>query len=333
MKVKQSSEFPKTMGNTITYLTLFLILSACLILLQIPAQAFQDNTSDINVSSQDNSSSVISAISEYSHLIEIHFHDNDLLIVSESIVYLMDVTAEDEELVLWVPEAAQITHLQVTDMAGTADVRSLDHERNGSLVYFSSHGISGSNGMPQLYGIRYAIQDSGEGTVYRKVLREQGTFGYPTSRLIIIVAHDEDKVPVIISGEDLLIEADETISETDQTSYVWYSPQFDQLSITLEERDKGLEAEQGYAGIIAGAILFIIVIAVLYNRYRRNDSTDPYMPGELEDLYDAELAVIARIEGDWKKDKLSKEEYDSLHKKHTESAAGIKKRIEKLKRS
>ncbi|MDG6244967.1 MAG: hypothetical protein QCH31_11380 [Methanolobus sp.] len=332
MKEKRPSDLKITTGSISKYMRLFLMISACLILLNSSVMAVQDNANDSSDDIlQDKSIPLQAGVTEFSHLIEIHFQDNDLLIVSESIVYSLNMAAE--ELVLWVPENAQILQFQVTDMAGTASVEPVDYERSGDLVYFRPHEDEDSGRMPKLYGIRYVIQDSGEHNVFRKVLRHQGSFGYPISRLIITVGHDEGKVAVIRSGDGVLLQADEMASETDHSSYIWHSPQFDEFSITLKDHGVDRRTEDGYTGIIAGSISIIVIAIFLHRIYRKKSSIDPDMLEELENLYDAELAIIKKIKEDWEKNKLSKEEFEDLHQKYTDNAAKTRKRIEKLKKS
>lgn len=326
MKKQASFDLPALTGAIIRYLPL-LMLCGCLILSQTLSPALANDT---NGTSANATVPAQTGVSEFSHLIEIKFLADGYVLVEEAVVYSTGTANDIEELVFWVPDNADIMQFQATEMADSTTSGPINYSRNGNFLYFQPHETTGSGGMPLLYGIRYVIQETGEASAFRKVIRDQGTFEYPIARLIVIVDHDEGRVPIISSDEGLSLTADETVHELDYTSFVWTSPQFDELSITLEEQGPDNGSRNGYnSGIIIGILLLVALIRiVVYNKKGSSGDLD-----ELEDSYEAELAVIARIEEDRKKNKLSKEEFESLHKKHTESALKIKSKKEKLKKT
>ncbi|WP_292467323.1 hypothetical protein [Methanolobus sp.] len=295
--------------------------------MQNPVLAMSD-TPDIT----NNSSSVLTpahqaGISEYSHLIELSFDENNYIVAGEALVYSTDSQNKSEELALWIPENADIMQFQTTDMMATVASTAVNYSRNGNLLYFNSPDISNSTNMPLLYGIRYSVHSHEEVTTFNKVLREENVFGYPVSRLIIIVNHGENEVPAVTSADGTPIIADESMSESNQTSYIWSAPQFTEFMVTLEEENYHETSKTTINPFIISGILVVIIIATAIIYYRKGNSEDM---DELRDRYEAELAVIAKIEEDYKKNKLSKDEFESILKKHSDNASSIKRKMEKL---
>lgn len=304
----------------------------CCLFLQASALAHA-NISE-NISDQSAISGIYeqTGISEYNHLIELYFEENDYVFVTESIVYSTGSANDSEEFVLWVPENAEIMQFQVTDMASSSAATSVNYSKEGNFLYFPSYGTTSSSGMPLLYDIRYATHSHEAVPTFRKVIREDEVFDYPISRLIIVVNHEENEIPAIISAEGLTIAADEIISDKNYTSYIWSFPQFNELSIALEKNNDERAATIPYNSFVMLGILGIIIVimAAAILHYRKES------PGEmskLEDRYEAELTVLAQIKADRKKNKLSKEEFESLHKKHSDNALKIKSKMEKLKKT
>ncbi len=233
-----------------------------------------------------------------------------------------------EEIILWVPETAEIKEFQITDMAGGASTSSVSYRRENDLLYFPAGHKGNSSGRPVLYGIRYVIQDQENDQIFRKVFREEGIFEYPISRLIIVIQHEKEDIPEITSPEGFSIMADEVISEGERTSYAWYTPHFNELSISLGDQSIGA-GNNNTTGAIALLILLILAIAGLLF-YKKKDHDDPE---ELKDMYEAEKEVLARIEEDRKNNILSREEFEELQKKHSENASRIKIKMERSKRT
>ncbi|WP_340818569.1 hypothetical protein [Methanolobus sp. WCC4] len=305
---------------------MFFILCICSLFLITPAIAFPDDA--------DNSSASTIAedvgITEYSHLIEMYFEDDNYILVGESVVYSTGSANESGELVFYVPENANIMYLQVTDMAGSIPATSVNYSREDDFIYFSPVGLTGSGGMPLIYDTRYTVHSHEEVPTFNKVIRENGVLDYPISRLIIVVNHDNEEIPSITSADGIILVADEVMSGTNKTSYIWSSPDFDEVNVILEKHNTGPTAGgvPNYS-IIVGIILLVIVIAaVLY--YKKGSSGKL---NELEDIYEAELVVLAKIDEDRKKKKLSKEDFERIHKKHSDNAEKIKQKMEKLKRT
>ncbi|WMW22656.1 hypothetical protein RE476_02230 [Methanolobus mangrovi] len=298
--------------------------------MQGPALALSNDSDNISNPSAISTDSEQAGVSEFSHLIEVYFEDDNYLVASESIVYSASSANNSQELVLWIPENAEIMQFQVTDMIASTTATSVNYSRTGDFVSFPSYGDTSSSGMPLLYGIRYVVQSHEEEQTFRKVISEDGIFDYPVSRLIIIVHHEESEIPAITSVSGLQLVADEVISEMNYTSYAWSSPQFNEFSITLINQNSGTKTGMwdNYSLIVGIVLLIIVVAAALF--YKKNDSGSI---SDLEDLYEAELAVLAQIKEDRKKKKLSEEEFENLHKKHSDSALKIKNKMEKLKKT
>ncbi len=309
------------------------MIFTCCLFLQAPALAHANISENISDRSAISGIYEQTGISEYNHLIELYFEENDYVLASESIVYSAGSANDSEEFVLWVPENAEIMQFQVTDMAGSSTATSVNYSKEGNFLYFPSYyGTTDSSGMPLLYGIRYATHSHEEVPTFRKVIREDGVFDYPISRLIIVVNHEENEIPAIISAEGLTIAADEIISDKNYTSYIWSFPQFNELSIALEKNNEERAATIPYNSFIMLGILgiIIVIIAAAILHYRKESSGEM---SKLEDRYEAELMVLAQIKEDRKKNKLSKEESESLHKKHSDNALKIKSKMEKLKKT
>ncbi|WP_094228292.1 hypothetical protein [Methanolobus psychrotolerans] len=318
-----SSAFKKIRNH---YIPIFIVLSVFCLFLQAPALANDENEGN------ESAISIVSKqtrISEFSHLIELYFEDDNYVIISESIVYSAGSPNNSEELVLWIPENAEIMQFQVTDMAGSTPISSVNYSRKDNLLYFHSYGTTASDGMPLLYMIRYAVHNHEENPAFRKVIREEEIFEYPISRLIIVVNYEEGNVPAIYSADGFSLVADQVTNGETYTSYVWSSPQFNELSIALQNNIDTNTGNGHNSGLIAGIILLVIVLAgVVYYKMNR-----PGYSEELEDLYEAELAVLAQIKEDRIKNKLSREEFEKLHKKHTGNALKIKNKKDKLKKT
>lgn len=307
------------------------MLCVCCVFLQDPVLAHADISE--NVSNQSAISGVYeqTGISEYSHLIELYFEGNDYVFATESIVYSAGSANDSEEFVLWVAENTEVMQFQVSDMANSSTATSVNYSKEGNLLYFPSYyGTTGSSGMPLLYGIRYATHSHEEVPTFRKVIRKDGIFDYPISRLIIVVNHEENEIPAVLSADGLRIVADETTSDKNSTSYIWSTPQFTELKVTLEEDDFNQTAKTQYDSLIVPGILTIIIIAATVLYYRKKT---PGNLNDFKDLYEAEMAVIAQIKEDRKKNKLSNEDAERLLKKHSTNASKIKSKMEKLKKT
>ncbi|MEZ5333951.1 MAG: hypothetical protein R2741_01250 [Methanolobus sp.] len=295
--------------------------------------AAYDNSGNINNSFTRETFSGETGTSEYSHLIELTFEENNYIIAGEAIVYSTDANTS-ENFVLWLPENADIMQFQATDMMASVASTPVNYSREANLVYFSPPLHGNTTGMPLLYGLRYSVHSHEEIPTFHKVLREEDIFGYPISRLILIVNHESNEIPSVISAEGKPIVADEVSSEADQTSYLWYSPEFTEINVILESESIAQTSEDSSNPLIIPGILAIIIIGaaiVYYKMYHKKQNPDNI--SELQDIYDAEMAVISQIKEDRKKKKLSKEEFDSILKKHTDNASKIKNKIEKQKRT
>lgn len=304
----------------------FILLSICSLFLITPSTAFANYTDN----SSANTITEQSQTTEFSHLIEMYFEDDNYIIVSESVVYSTGSANNSDELVLWIPENAEIMQFLITDMTGSYSETSVNYSREGNFIYFSEDESSTSNVMPLLYGIRYVVHSHEEVATFNKVIRDEGILDYPISRLIIVVNHGNNEIPSITSANGVQLIADEASSDQGKTSYIWSSPAFDEFSVTLKSPNSYTSTGTGYNyNVIIGIVLLTIVIgAVLYYKKDRSGKLD-----ELEELYEAELAVLTQIENDRKKEKLSKEDFERVHRKHNESAAKIKEKMEKLKRT
>ncbi len=331
MKERSSTYGIQSRKRIARYVPVFLVICVCCVFLQVPVLAHADISE--NVSNQSAISGVYeqAGISEYSHLIELYFEGNDYVFATESIVYSPGSANDSEEFVLWVAENTEVMQFQVSDMANSGTVTSVNYSKEGNLLYFPSYyGTTGSSGMPLLYGIRYATHSHEEVPTFRKVIRKDGIFDYPISRLIIVVNHEENEIPAILSADGLRIVADETISDKNSTSYIWSTPQFTELKVTLEEDDFNQTAKTQYDSLIVPGILAIIIIAATVLYYRKKT---PGNLNDFKDIYEAEMAVIAQIKEDRKKNKLSNEDAERLLKKHSTNVSKIKSKMEKLKKT
>ncbi|TQD23464.1 hypothetical protein FKV42_13125 [Methanolobus vulcani] len=310
-----------------------LSLALCIILLQIPAMALSSDNGNLSVESvtaeQGN-------VSEYSHLIEVSLLDTGHVVVSESIVYLID-SAEDEysnqsQIMLWISENAEIMQFQASDMAGANSALPVNYTRDGNYLYFYSLENESSSGMPLLYGISYVLPDTGN-EVLRKVIYKEEELEQPISRLIVTVYHNGDAGISISSENEDLLTADNTVMEENYSSYMWNAPKFNEFTITCEEKELVQDTTtSGNSRIIPILIVIIIVVAGGYHYMKKRTPANSNDINELEDLYEAEMIVIDRIKKDRKNNKLSQEEFDKLKKKHSESASKIKSEMEKLKK-
>ncbi|WP_342305374.1 hypothetical protein [Methanolobus sp. ZRKC5] len=332
MKEQSSTHAIQSRKYITRYAPVFLMLCVCCVFLQAPVLAHADILENASNHSAVSGIYEQAGISEYNHLIELYFEENDYVLATESIVYSTDSANGSEEFVLWIAENAEVMQFQVSDMASGSTAASVNYSKEGDFLYFPSYyGTTESSGMPLLYSIRYATHSHEEVPTFRKVIREDGVFDYPISRLIIVVNHEESEIPAIISADGLTIVADETINDKSYTSYIWSSPQFNEFSISLEKNNDE-RATIPYNSIIMlgmlGIIIVIIAAAILY--YRKGSSGNL---SEFEDRYEAELAVLAQLKEDKEKKKLSNEEFGKLHKKHSENALKIKRKMEKLKKT
>jgi hypothetical protein len=311
-----------------------LSLALCIILLQIPAMALSSDNGNLSVESvtaeQGN-------ISEYNHLIEVSLLDTGYVVVSESMVYLIesagDQYSNQNQIMLLIPENAEIMQFQATDMAGANSALPVNYTRDGNYLYFYSQENEISSGMPLLYGVRYVLPDTGN-EVLRKVIYENGELEQPISRLIVTVYHNENSDISISSENGDLLTADNTVMEANYSSYMWNAPQFNEFTITCEEKELVQNTTtSGNSQIIPILVVIIIVAPAAFyytKKYAPKSSKDI---NELEDLYEAEMTVIDRIKQDRKNNKLSQEEFDKLKKKHSENASKIKSEMEKLKKT
>ncbi|MDY0386461.1 MAG: hypothetical protein RBT65_04890 [Methanolobus sp.] len=331
MKEQSSTYAIQSMKYIVRYVPVFLILCVCCVFLQAPVMADADITENVSNQSAISGIHEQAGILEYNHLIELYFEENDYVFATESIVYSTGSANGSEELVLWIAENAEVMQFQVSDMANSSTATSVNYSKEGNFLYFPSYyGTTGSSGMPLLYGIRYATHSHEEVPTFRKVIRKDGIFDYPIFRLIIVVNHEENEIPAIISADGLRIVADETTSDKNSTSYIWSTPQFTELKVTLEEDDFNQTAKTPYDSLIVPGILTIIIIAATVLYYRKKT---PGNLNDFKDLYEAEMAVIAQIKEDRKKNKLSNEDAERLLKKHSANASKIKSKMEKLKKT
>ncbi|MBP1909032.1 hypothetical protein [Methanolobus bombayensis] len=276
-------------------------------------------------------------VSEYNHLIELSLLNTGYVVVSESMVYLIESTkgqdSNQTEIKLWIPENAEIMQFQVTDMANTNSAVPVNFTRDTNYLYFYSNENEVSSDMPLLYGIRYVLPDTGD-EVFRKIIYEKGELEQPMSRLIVTVHHDENTDISLFSENGDLLAADDTVVEANYSSYTWNTPEFNEFTINREQNELVQSTETSENNLIIPIlVLIVIVVAVGYYYMRKKSPANSKDISELEDLYDAEMAVLSQIKQDRKNNKLSQEEFDNLKKKHSESASKIKIELEKLKRT
>lgn len=276
-------------------------------------------------------------VSEYNHLIEVSLLNTGYVVVSESMVYLIESTEDQDsnqtEIKLWIPENAEIMEFQVTDMAGTNSVVPVNYTRGTNYLYFYSEKNESSSGMPLLYGIKYVLPDTGN-EVLRKVIYEKEELEQPISRLIVTVYHDENTEISFSSENGPLLTVDDTVLEANYSSYTWNMPAFNEFTIAREEKEAVQNTEKSDNNLAIPMLIVIIIVAPAAFYYTRKYTPKSLKDiNELEDLYDAEIAVLARIKQDRKNDKLSQEEFHRLEKKHSESLSKIKSELEKLKKT
>jgi len=311
-----------------------LALALCTMLMITPALALSPDNVTL---SPESMTSGQGNVSEYNHLIEVSLLNSGYIVVSESMVYLIDPTnkqhSNQSQIMFWIPENSQIMQFQTTDMAGSNSVMPVNFTRDGNYLYFYSEKNESSSGMPLLYGIRYVLPDTGD-EVLRKVIYKKGELEQPISRLILTVYHDENTGISLSSENGALLTADDTVLEANYSSYVWSTPEFNEFTITRNEKDLVQNtATSGNNLVIPLVIIILIVVVAGYYYMRKNSSANSKDINELEDLYEAEMAVLERIKKDRKNNKLSKKEFDKLEKKHSESASKIKKELEKIKKT
>jgi hypothetical protein len=326
MKKQLSFNDTETELRILKYSFIFLLILTCGISFQSTVLAASENPINVTNTSTTATLSNATGISEYSHLIELSFEENNYIIAGEAIVYSTDANSS-EELVLWIPENADIMQFQVTDMMASAASTSVNYSREGDLIYFSLPLFENTSSMPLLYGIRYSVHSHEEIPTFHKILREENVFGYPISRLILIVNHEANEIP---SSEGTPIFADEVTNTANQTSYVWNSPGFTEISVTLETENVIQNSEDSSNTLIIPGIILVAIIAAAILYYKKENSGDL---SELQDIYDAEMTVIAQIKKDRKNNKLSQKEFESILKKHTDNISKIKNKMEKLKRT
>ncbi|WMW24814.1 hypothetical protein RE474_12130 [Methanolobus sediminis] len=329
--------FPYNSSSVSRFKKAFLVclaLTLCTMIMLTPALALSSDNETLPaesiISEQGN-------VSEYNHLIEVSLLNTGYVVVSESMVYLIEssgnLDSKQTEIKLWIPENAEIMQFQTTDMAGSNSVMPVNFTRDGNYLYFYSEKNESSSAMPLLYGIRYVLPDTGD-QVLRKVIYKNGELEQPISRLILTVYHDDNTGISLSSENGALLTADDTLMEANYSSYVWNTPEFNEFTITREEKDLVQDtATSGNNLVIPVLIVILIVVAAGYYYMRKNSPANSKDINELEDLYEAEMAVLDRIKKDRKNNKLSQEEFDKLEKKHSESASKIKKEMEKLKKT
>jgi hypothetical protein len=276
-------------------------------------------------------------VSEYSHLIEVSLLNTGYIVVSESMVYLID-SIEDEdfnqtEIKLWLPENAEIMQFQVVDMSGTSSAVPVNFTRYDNYLYFYSDDNEASSEMPLLYGIRYVLPDTGD-EVLRKVIYKNGELEQPISRLILTVYHDENTGISLSSENGVLLIADDTVMEANYSTYTWSTPEFNEFTIFREEKEPVQNTEASDTNLTIPILIVIIIVApaaFYYTRkYAPQNSKDI---NELQDLYDAEMTVLSQIKKDRKNNKLSQEEFEKVNKKHSENASKIKREMENMKKT
>ncbi len=276
-------------------------------------------------------------VSEYNHLIEVSLLNSGYVVVSESMVYLIE-TAEGQdlnqtEIKLWIPENAEIMDFQVTDMAGANSAVPVNYTRGTNYLYFYSEENESSSEMPLLYGIKYVLPDPGD-EVLRKVIYENGELEQPISGLILTVYHDENTGISLSSENGALLTADNSVLESNYSSYTWNMPAFNEFTITREEKEAVKNTEKSDNNLAIPMLIVIIIVAPAAFYYTRKYTPKSLKDiNELEDLYDAEMAVLSQMKQDRKNDKLSMDEFEKLEKKHSEKASKIKSELEKLKKT
>lgn len=323
MKKHLSSGNLNMKNNKKRHIVPMIVLFLSFIFLVNPATAlsgYAGNNSSISAISYSGD-----GITEASHLIELYFEEDNYILAGESVVFSQPENSS-EKLVMWIPENASIMQFFSYDMMGSSAANTVNYSRDGDLLYITQSDNVNSTGMPLIYEIRYTLagMDQTSTPVFTKFIRSDESFGYPVSRLILLVHHGENEVPSIISADGTTITADEVRSESNRTSYIWSSPQFEKFSVTLQK-------EQTAAGSLDRFILpliMILIIAAAVVYYKKREKRDLT---ELQDIYDAQMAVIAKIKEDRKKNLLSGEEYENILKKHTENASRIKEKMERKK--
>lgn len=328
-KMQKQSFTNKTKKGKNIQFTIILILCITFLLSHNPAMAFPENTDNANNTSVVNSTDQ-SEVSEFSHLIELYFEDNNYILAGESVVYSTNKENVSDQLVMWVPENAEIMQFFATDMMESGSTVSINYSRQNGVLYFNRPGNLTSGGMPLLYKIRYVVHSHEEIPTFNKVISEEGPLDHQVSRLILLINHQKDQVPVITSADGSPIKADDTANEDNKTSYIWSSPQFSEFSVALQKNSYPQTSGTSFGSfMIPGIIVLIIItVAIMYYRSQRNGDLK-----ELEDIYEAEMEVISRIKEDRKNNRLSKDEYESVLKKHTDNVSKIKRKMEKQKKN
>lgn len=314
-------------------ISLILALCICFVIFQTPAMAFSEYASNGNNTYNVFDPTDQNKISESSHLIELYFEDNNYILAGESVVYSIADENNNTELVMWIPENAEILQFLAADMMRGSSAIPINFSRQDDLLYFAEDQNISFGGMPLLYEIRYTVHSHEETATFTKIIREEDYFGYPVSRLILLVHHQEDEIPSVTLADGTPIIADEVNSEATQTAYIWSAPQFNDFSVILQKNSYAPTTESSPESsvnslIVPGIVALVIVgAAVLYYKH------DSGNIDKLEDIYEAELAVIARIKEDRKKNVLSKDEYESILQKHANNAEKVKSKMEKLKKT
>ncbi len=322
MKKQKSSTTSLTNSIVSGKVIFVLILISSMILLMVPSTAFPES----NISA-DGTTDQRSEATVLRHLVNVDLSDESFILVTESIVYSLNRSNDENRLMMRIPAGASIMQFTVTDMTDSTSSYNVDYLREGSLLLFDNYAYTGSNEMPFLYDIRYVVPMGDKEPSFSKLLRDEGYFYYNISRFVLVVKHKDNWSPIIRTNDGFPLVAEEIGREPERTTYIWSSPAFDSIDVNVKILDDGSIFNGGhFFWILVGALVFFTILAVGINRKQQDLPNDP---DELEALYESELIVLSRIKEDYKDKKLNKEEFDSFYKEHSENLSRIKKKMEK----
>lgn len=305
-------------------LALVLIVT-CLLLSTNAASGFYENGDDsllLNLSTAQ--------ITRSSHLIELDLSHENAIFVQESIVFSISEGKFPDKLAIILPETAEIDSFQRVEMMG-ANSEHINYSRSGDILFFNDSEHLQESSMPALYEVRYAIKDDATlaSRSFLKVLYRSDQVSYPISRLAVVATYPEGVHVHLTDGMGNAVKADSVETETNTVSFAWTSPDIDVLVVNTHdpvEPVSGTKSSGGFVFLLASGA-FILMVFILYSRRKGNADIR-----NLEDNYEALLAVILKLEEDHKKKLISKKEFQSLHKKYRYQAMETKKKMDNLKK-
>ncbi|WP_406662234.1 hypothetical protein V7O66_06160 [Methanolobus sp. ZRKC3] len=317
--MKKGTGFKKS--NICRSLVLIIVFSCLLI-------SINSTSGFYNVNGSDSFNSSMEQIIESSHLIELDLNHEGTIFVQESIVFSVSGEEALDNLIIHIPETAEVTSFKRIEMMGT-DSKQIEYLRDQDALYFNDSERLYQSSMPALYEISYVLEDgkNAYSHSFSKVLHDSEKTSYPISRLAVVVNYPEGVHVSLTDAIGNALKADEIKDESNTVSFTWTSPDFDVLLVSTHKA-----VEQGSAKNIQNifvlalvSVTALVLVFVLYSKRKKNADIH-----DLEDRYEALLAVILQTEEDRKNKVISDQEFKALHKKYKQQAMEVKKKMAAL---